>query len=160
MFNMGSWARPDAMLRHQLESLRDVHRVMGWDAFQKLVCVMSFEPGFYQENHGRLIGPDGPWRELNGRYAAHERLVAACLGHDSLDRLGQIKAPSLILHLPLDQVTGTRLTRAIEAGIPGARGFELEGGAHVVAGRELKARYSQVLLDFLAEVDAKQEAMP
>jgi 3-oxoadipate enol-lactonase len=160
MTNMGSWARPDMLFRHQLESLRDVHGAMGWADFQKLVCAMSFEGGFYEENHHRLIGPDGPWRELKGRYAAHARLIEACLAHDTLDRLNHIVAPSLIIHLPLDQVTGPRLTLPIERGIPGARGVALDGAAHVVAGKTLRARFSELLLGFLAEVDAKAGAAP
>lgn len=153
MTNMGSWARPDAMLAHQLEIFRDVHGTMGWNAFQKLVCVMSFEATFYEDNYRRLLVEDGPWRELRGRHAEHARLIHACLRHDTVDRLDRIRAPTLVIHLPLDQVTGPRLTLPIENGVPGARGIVLEGGAHVVAGKELRAKYSSILLGFLAEID-------
>ncbi len=158
MTNMGSWARPDALLRHQLETLRDVHGAMGWAAFQKLVCILSFEPSFYETNHHRLLGPDGPWRELNGRYDAHARLIEACLGHDTLDRLGLIRIPTLIIHLPLDQVTGMRLTVPIEKGISGAKGIVLDGAAHVVAGKDLRTRFSELLLGFLYDIDAEAGA--
>lgn len=151
--NMGCWARPDALFAHHLELLRDVHREMGWEAFQKLVCVMSFDEEFYLENHSRLLGPDGPWRELRGRYEAHARFVEACLTHDVLDRLAQISCPALIVHAPRDQVTGPRLTEPIAAGIPGARSVVLPGAAHVIAGGELRRKFSDLLLGFLAEVD-------
>lgn len=157
MVNMGTWAKPDALFRHQMETLRDVHREMGWAAFQKLVCLWSFTEEFYLENHGRLLGPEGPWRELNGRYPAHERLIEACLTHDVTDRLGTISAPSLIVHCPLDLVTGPRLTKPIEEMIPGARGAVLEGAAHVVAGSEMRRRFSELLLGFLAEADESIE---
>jgi 3-oxoadipate enol-lactonase len=157
LVNMNTWAKPDAFLTHQLETLRDVHRDMGWAAFQKLVCLLSFEEQFYLANHHRLLGPDGPWRELNGRYAVHERLIRACLTHDTTDRMHRITAPTLIIHCPLDQVNGPRLTRPIEQIIPGARGHVLEGAAHVVAGREMRARFAAVLLDFLAGVDGDSE---
>jgi len=153
LVNMNTWMKPDALLRHQLETLRDVHREMGWAAFQKLVCILSFEERFYLENHERLLGPEGPWRELNGRYAAHERLIHACLTHDTSDRLGRISAPTLVIHCPLDQVNGPRLTLPIEQMIPGARGHVLAGAAHVIAGRPMRAEFARVLLGFLAEVD-------
>jgi pimeloyl-ACP methyl ester carboxylesterase len=155
LINMNTWARPDALLAHQLEVLRDTHRVMGWAAFQKLVCLWSFDEAFYLANHQRLLGPGGPWRELNGRYGAHVRLIEACLGHDTAGRLQRIAAPALIVHCPLDIVTGPRLTRPIEAAIPGARGHVLEGAAHVVAGREMRRRFSELVLGFLEEVDAR-----
>lgn len=154
LVNMNTWARPDALLAHQLETLRDTHRVMGWEAFQKLVCLWSFEETFYLENHHRLLGPDGPWRELNGRYEAHARLVEACLSHDTTDRLGRIACPALIVHCPLDIVNGPRLTRPIEAAIPGAEGVTLEGAAHVVAGRDLRQRFGDLVLDFIARAEA------
>lgn len=158
LVNMNTWAKPDVLLTHQLEMLRDVHREMGWEAFQKLVCLWSFEETFYLENHQRLLGPDGPWRELIGRYDAHARLIEACLTHDTTDRLQRITAPALIVHCPLDFVNGPRLTRPIEAAIPGARGVTLDGAAHVVAGREMRARFAAVVHAFLDEVEAGETA--
>lgn len=149
MVNMGAWARADAFLRDQLALFRDIHRDSGFFAFQRHVCLMSFLPEFYNANRERLLGPQGAWKELNGRYPAHERLVAACLAHDTLDRLGQIRAPSLIVHAGRDLVTGPRTTRPIEDGIPGAEGILLPDVAHVVAGREQKAHFAALLLEFL-----------
>lgn len=157
LINMNTWAKPDMLLRHQLETLRDTHKVMGWEAFQKLVCLWSFDEAFYLENHHRLLGPNGPWRELRGRYEAHARLIDACLGHDTTDRLAQIACPTLIVHCPLDIVNGPRLTRPIEAAIPGAEGVTLEGAAHVVAGRELRAEFGRLVGDFIARAEANTE---
>ena len=154
LINMNTWAKPDMLLRHQLEVLRDTHKVMGWEAFQKLVCLWSFDETFYLENHHRLLGPDGPWRELRDHYEAHARLIDACLSHDTTDRLDQITCPTLIVHCPLDIVNGPRLTRPIEAAIPGAEGVTLEGAAHVVAGRELRAEFGRLVRDFIARAEA------
>jgi 3-oxoadipate enol-lactonase len=87
MVNMGAWARVDPYLEDQLWTFRDVHRDSGFAAFQKHVCVMSFTPEFYNANRERLLGPQGPWSELDGRVEAHSRLVAACVGHDTAGRL-------------------------------------------------------------------------
>lgn len=157
MVNMGTWTKPDALFTHQMETLISVHREMGWEAFQKLVCLWSFDEEFYLANHQRILGPQGPWRELRGKVEAHQRLIDACLGHDVTGRLDRITAPTLVIHCPLDQVTGPRLTRRIEAGIPGAKGVTLEGAAHVVAGKEMRGRFSALLLDFLAQVDQGAE---
>ena len=156
MVNMGTWAKPDALFTHQMEMLREVHRGLGWEAFQKLVCLWSFDEAYYIENQHRILGPKGPWRELRDRFPAHERLIQSCLTHDVSDRLGQIAADSLIIHCPLDTVTGPRLTKPIEEGIPNARGAVLEGAAHVVAGKEMRVRFSDMLLGFLADIDRKK----
>lgn len=151
MVNMGAWADVDAFLEDQLALFRDIHRDCGFYTFQKHVCVMSFLPEYYNANRDRLLGPQGPWNELNGRYPAHERLVAACLGHDTRERLGQIRAPALIVHAGQDLVTSPRTTLPLEQGIPGARGVLLPDVAHVLAGREQKAEFARLLLGFLAE---------
>lgn len=149
MLNMGAWASVDPFLQAQLEIFRDVHRDSGFFPFQKHVCVMSFLPGYYNGNRDRLLGPAGPWSELNGRYRAHERLVEACLKHDVVARLPLIKAPTLIVHAGQDQVTGPRTTLPLEHGIPGATGVLMKDIAHVVAGREQKATFARMLLEFL-----------
>jgi len=149
MVNMGAWASVDPFLQAQLELFRDIHRDSGFLTFQKHVCVMSFLPDYYNENRDRLLGPQGPWNELNGRFPAHERLVAACLAHDVSTRLSRIRAPSLIIHAGQDQVTGPRTTLPLETGIPGAEGVLLKDFAHVVAGREQKAAFAKLLMSFL-----------
>jgi pimeloyl-ACP methyl ester carboxylesterase len=110
---------------------------------------MSFRPDFYNANRARLLAPGGPWQELQGRYEAHARLVAACLRHDTVERLARIRAPTLVIHAGLDIVTGPRLTLPIEHGIAGATGVLMADTAHVVAGRDEKARFAQHLLTFL-----------
>jgi pimeloyl-ACP methyl ester carboxylesterase len=149
LVNMGAWAKADAFLADQLALFRDIHRDCGFAAFQKYVCVMSFLPEFYNANRERLLGPQGPWNELDGRYPAHARLVEACIGHDTLDRLGRIRAPTLVIHAGQDLVTGPRTTLPIEHGIPAAEGVLMSEVAHVVAGREQKAEFSRILLSFL-----------
>ena len=150
MLNMGAWCDVDNFLRDQLEMLRWIHRESGFFAFQQAVTLLSFTPEFYNANKLRLLGPNGGWKELKDRYATHSRLVDACVSFNSHDRLQQIRCPSLIIHAGLDQVTSPRVTRPIEAGIPGARGITWNDVAHVVAGREQKIRFAETLFDWLA----------
>lgn len=149
LVNMGAWARADAFLADQLELFATVHRDCGFPALQRLLCVTSFLPEYYDANRGRLLGPQGPWHELDGRCDAHARLVAACIGHDTLERLGAIRAPALVIHAGRDTITGPRTTLPLEQGIPGATGVLLPDVAHVVAGRGQKAAFAGILLDFL-----------
>jgi 3-oxoadipate enol-lactonase len=158
MVNMGAWARVDAFLRDQLECLRIMHRDAGFASFQQLVSVMSFRPDFYNANRERLLGPDGGWKELNGRYATHSRLIDACLSHDVSDRLPGVGCPTLVIHAGQDQVTSPRTTLPIELAIPNAEGLTWADVAHVIAGKDQKIRFCDSLFGFLDGVEAGERA--
>jgi pimeloyl-ACP methyl ester carboxylesterase len=150
MLNTGAWCEMDPFLRDQLEMFRWLHRDAGFEAFQKAVTLLSFTPEYYNANHTKLLGPEGGWKELNGRYPAHSRLIDACVGFDSRSRLGQVRCPTLVLHAALDQVTSPRTTLPIEQGIPHAIGETWDDLAHVVAGKEQKIRFARRLFDWLS----------
>ncbi len=151
MLNMGAWCEVDDYLRDQLEMFRWIHRDLGFPSFQKAVTLLSFDAEYYNANRDRLLGPGGGWKELDGRYPAHSRLIDACVGFESRSRLERVRCPSLIIHAGRDVVTSPRHTLAIERGIGGARGLLWEDVAHVVAGREQKIRFAATLLEWLAE---------
>ncbi len=150
MVNMGCWIKMDPLLEDQLRMFVTVHREAGFLEFQRLVVMLSFLPEYYNDNAHKLLGPDGPWKELNGRVTTHARLVEACIGHDTSTRLGGITAPALIVHAGQDLVTGPRTTMPLQAGLPNATGVMLEDVAHVVAGKAQKIRFGEILFDFLA----------
>lgn len=149
MLNTGAWCEVDDFLRDQLELFRWIHLQAGFEAFQKVVTLLSFTPAYYNANRHRLLGPQGGWKELNGRSGAHSRLVDACVGFHSRDRLHRIRCPSLIIHAALDYVTSPRTTLPIEHGIPGATGETWDDLAHVIAGREQKTRFCNRLFAWL-----------
>lgn len=146
----GTWAKPDPMLMDQLELFSSVHTVMGFAAFQKLAAAYSFDGEFYGQHRDRILGLDGAWADLNGRAAAHARLVQACMTHDTTARLSDIRCPTLVVHAGADPVTGPRLTRPLAAGIPGATGYEWPELAHIIAGRENKMRFDALIAEFFA----------
>ncbi len=149
LVNTGAWARVDALLAEHLSLFLDIHEKMGWADFQRFACAMSFEPDFYDANIGRLLGENGPWKELRGNLPAHKRFIEASLAHDAIEALGEVTAPALILHAEMDVVTGPRLTRPIEDALPNAKGITFPDAAHVLAGRALRQRFSDELMEFL-----------
>jgi pimeloyl-ACP methyl ester carboxylesterase len=151
MVNMGAWCEVDDFLRDQLEMFRWIHRESGFYAFQKAVTLLSFTRDYYNANKDRLLGPNGGWKELNGRFDAHSRLIDACVNFESRSRLHRIRCPSLIIHAALDYVTSPAYTIPIERAIPGAVGITYDDVAHVVAGKEQKIRFCNDLFAFLAK---------
>lgn len=148
LVNTGAWASVDPLLKDQLNLFLDVHREMGWAAFQRLVCTLSFEPGFYNANIHRLLGEQGPWKELRANYETHARFIEASVIYDATEQLRSVEVPALVLHAECDVVTGPRLTREIEEALPNARGITYADAAHVLAGKELRQRFSTALYEF------------
>jgi 3-oxoadipate enol-lactonase len=153
----GGWAAPDRTFVDQMESLRAVFHGAGFAEFQRLCALWSFDPDFYAEHADRVLGPDGAWKHLAGRPTLVDRLIDATVGHDALARLGEVRAPTFVLHAGADLLTGPRLTRPVENSVPGARGELWADLPHVVAGREAKTRFSALLDGFLREVEAPRD---
>ena len=151
LVNTGCWARPDDFFLVQMRTWLEVHEKIGFEAFQRLVVMEAFPAEFFIEKRDRLLGPQGGWKDLNGHIGLHRRLTEAASTHDTLDRLGEITAPTLVVHNAMDFLTGPRLTLPVEQGIPGAQGHTFANASHVITDRKERAEFAQLLLGFLAE---------
>ncbi|MEJ2862111.1 alpha/beta fold hydrolase [Actinomycetospora flava] len=152
LFMTGSWAWADPALTDQLTMLRRVHQELGFAAFQMLCASLSFAPAFYGRHRDRLLGPDGAWGDLAGRAEAHGRLVEACLGHDTRDRLGEVRVPSFVLHAGRDPITTVDHTGLLAELLPDGRDETWWDASHVIAGKEQKMRLDALLRSFYAEI--------
>jgi len=151
LVNTGCWARPDDFFLTQIGMWLEVHEQIGFAAFQRLVVMEAFPAEFFLEKRDRLLGPEGGWKDLNGNIELHRRLTEASSTHNTLDRLGEITAPTLVAHNAMDFLTGPRLTLPVEQGIPGARGYTFAKASHVITDRKERAEFAELLLGFLAE---------
>ena len=152
LVNTGAWAYCDPLLEEQLRLFVDIHREAGWATFQRLVCAYSFDVDFYNANAHRIVGPDGPWRELRGRIDTHQRFIDASIIYDVRDELPLIQCPTFVLHAALDTITGPRTTQPIADGIPNAHSITYDDAAHVLAGKVLRQRFAGHLFEFFEEV--------
>lgn len=150
LINSGTWARADDFFAAQNRLWLQVHTEMGFEAFQQMVVLEAFSADFYKDKRDRLLGPNGGWSDLRDNLQLHQRLTEAGIGHDTLDRLKKIKAPTLVVHNGRDFITSPRLTMPVEQGIPGAEGFTLPDASHVPTTREDREAFRYALLDFLA----------
>ena len=83
---------------------------------------------------------------------AYDRQAQAYLRFDALDRLGGIKAPTLVIVGEQDRLTPPWVAREVADGIPGAR-FEIvtgDGSSHVVP-LERPDDFNRLVMGFLAE---------
>ncbi len=82
-------------------------------------------PGFIEQTVEALLNDPYPQSP-----DAFRRQVEATIAHDMEDRLGQIKAPTLLLFGEDDITTPLRFARALEAGIPNATLTLVPGAGH------------------------------
>jgi 3-oxoadipate enol-lactonase len=102
------------------------------EAVQQTITMLASNPN--------PVGPD-----------AYDRQAQAYLHHDALDRLGEIKAPTLVIVGEQDLLTPPWVAREVATAIPGAR-FEVirgDGSSHVVA-LERPDDFNKLVTDFVA----------
>jgi pimeloyl-ACP methyl ester carboxylesterase len=116
-------------------------------AFNLWLMGWIFTPAFMRQPElvASAVGPDPYPAPAHGM----EAQAAAAKAHDSLDRLSQISAPTLVLVGADDIVAPVPYAQALAAGIPGAKLQVLPQGGHAVLFEYADAA-SQALLEFLS----------
>lgn len=143
------WARrADSEHEREYRAMLELMRV-GWgkeNPVFRQVFTSRFIPGASAEQIG--------WfnelcrRTSSGEMAA--RMLEARSAVDVSGLLGEIQAPTLIIHSRDDDVCPVAEGRHMAAGIPGAQFVELDSRNHILLGDEPAwARFQEVVLDFM-----------
>jgi 3-oxoadipate enol-lactonase len=145
------WAVCDTSLRWQIETLRDLHQHVGFEAYQKAAAALCFTPGYIEE-HGQHI-LDNVWVNLRDNKEAHLRFIEVCLEHDARERLDRLTAPTLLITGDdTDVMTGSRLLPELEARIPNSETHVMVGSPHAFfESAELVKEFDDVVSGFIGE---------
>lgn len=150
---VGCYARPDAKRRLLLEKWREMARTgTSAEVFLRERLLWTLQDETLEQ--ADLI--EAMARSFPGQGAIPIpadlliRQCDACLGHDTLDRLHRIQAPTLVVCGRQDQLTPPKFHRQMADEIPGARLVTFGYGAHLVLA-ESAERFNQTVLSFLAE---------
>lgn len=147
---LGTYARPDAKRRLILEDWADLARAgISQEILLRTRLAWTLEDRTLEQTE--LIDGMLKFFEDEGSPVSHDLFVRqceACLSHDTLDRLGQIQHPTLVICGRRDRLTPPTLHRELADHIPNARLVVLQYGAHLVM-MESAERFNQVLLQFL-----------
>ena len=128
---VSTYARPDALFRSQLNFWRWLAEVAPSER--------AFFEGFFTWVYTPRAHADGTVDQLVEEALAfpHKQSVEAfqaqvdvCLAHDTVDRLAEIAAPTLVLSSELDIILPPRIGRSVAAAIPNARFDVMAGEAH------------------------------
>ena len=128
---MSTYARPDALLRAQLELWRWLPLVAPDDrSFLEAFFTWVYTPRAHADGTVDQLVEEALAFPHQQSVEAFQAQVDACLGHDTADRLARIAVPTLVLAGELDMITPPRLGRLVADAIPGARFEVLPGEAH------------------------------
>ncbi|HUO75267.1 MAG TPA: alpha/beta fold hydrolase [Solirubrobacteraceae bacterium] len=95
------------------------------------VCSLVAGPGF-AERHPEAIEEFVEIARHNPMHVdAYVRQLTACRAHDVADRVGEIQAPTLVIHGDADPLVRIENGRHLAASIRGARLIEYEGVGHI-----------------------------
>jgi 3-oxoadipate enol-lactonase len=112
------------------------------------VCSLVAGPSFAERHPGAIeefveIAQHNPMH-----VDAYLRQLSACRAHDVAGRLGEIAAPTLVIHGDADPLVRIENGRHLAGGIPGARLIVYEGVGHIPE-VECFEQFNRDLLDFL-----------
>jgi len=125
-------ARVDPFLRAVGQSLLQARAALGREEYVRLLLTWVLSPRTYAEHADNVemmvrIMVDHPYP---ASLAGLTRQAEACWAHDTLERLGQIRCPTLITVGVDDIFVPPRFSQELHARIPGAELRVIEGGGH------------------------------
>jgi len=154
----GTWAQSDAWFRRMIETLeypireRDDRTAFIRCALMWILSahLLAEQPAAVREMEQAFLSSDHPPTRdgLLGHFHADKT-------HDSLDRLGQVRVPTLVTCGENDVQVPARYGRQVLERIPGARWHLFRGPmASHLSCMEMAAEFNRVGMEFLAQVTA------
>ena len=152
---MSTFARPDALFRSQLNFWRWLAEVAPSErAFFEAFFTWVYTPRAHADGTVGQIVEEALAFPHKQSVEAFQAQVDVCLTHDTVDRLPQIAAPTLVLSGELDIILPPRFGRSVAAGIPNSRLDVIPGEAHQPF-QEVPDEFNARVEAFWREVEAQ-----
>lgn len=152
---VSTYARPDALWRAQLNFWRWLPEVAPSErAFYEAFFTWVYTPRAHADGSVDQIVDESMAFPHQQSVEAFQAQVDACLAHDTVDRLSQIAAPTLVLSADLDVILPPRFGRDVAEAIPGAQ-FEVLGGEAHQPFQEAPEKFNARVDAFWRSVDAR-----
>jgi pimeloyl-ACP methyl ester carboxylesterase len=152
---VSTYARPDALWRSQLYFWRWLAEVAPSErAFLEGFFTWVYTPRAHADGTVGQILEEALGFPHKQSVEAFQAQVDVCLAHDTVDRLPEIGAPTLVLSGELDIILPPRFGRSVAARIPKARFEVMPGEAHQPF-QEVPEEFNTRVEAFWCEVDAR-----
>ena len=134
------------------ENLKTLRVTSAPDAFMELLQLWIYAPPFYENGMEELkAGQAGAAANENPQTQnGFEGQLDACINHDTVDRLHQVKVPTLITIGSMDIFTPPPFSDILHEKIEGSQLVTFPTGGHVHHWEDLE-RFNKVTTDFLLQ---------
>jgi pimeloyl-ACP methyl ester carboxylesterase len=148
-----SFAKLDPLGVRVLTNMRQVLEWRGnWGDHARHSIQNFVGAAFYNREPEQIAGIEALIGGETRLPACYARQNVACLEHDTLDRLGDLRCPTLIMAGSNDPICSPTCTQWMAERIPGARTIMFEGCSHFFL-MEDREKFGASLNDWLAEQD-------
>ena len=151
---VSTYARPDALWRSQLYFWRWLAEVAPRSAPSWRASSWVYTPRAHADGTVGQILEEALGFPHKQSVEAFQAQVDVCLAHDTVDRLPEIGAPTLVLSGELDIILPPRFGRSVAASIPKARFEVMPGEAHQPF-QEVPEEFNTRVEAFWREVEAR-----
>jgi pimeloyl-ACP methyl ester carboxylesterase len=131
---LGTWSstRREHHIRRWFEARLRTLREAPLEVFQAYTFWM-WAPSVIDQEPGLVAELEAFFRQNSGRQPLHAYVnhFEADLGHDTIDRLDQVRCPVLVVYGEEDLITLPRYNETVAQRIPGARTVSIAGGGHL-----------------------------
>jgi pimeloyl-ACP methyl ester carboxylesterase len=144
---VSTWARFNNYAKKVYENLKHVRRQASAEYFTELLQLWIFAPPYYDEYVNEL-NTDAAGAHYTQSTNGFEGQLDACINHDAVSRLSQIKVPVLITVGTMDIFTPPAFSELIHRNIPQSSLSVYPTGGHVHHWEDLD-RFNKETLHFL-----------
>ena len=130
MLITASFGKLDRYGHQILHNINEVVKAQGYMAAAKIQSLSFFPPTYFNENQEQMDAFEEALGNTDRPIHGYTNSTHACLTHDALDRLGQVKCPTLVLAGGEDVLCSVGAARQIAGRVPGCEIKIYEGASH------------------------------
>ena len=150
MVLISSWARCDRYMKDVFENFARIRPLVSPEHFMQLLQLWIFAPEHFGSNYADLLLGRAEAQYNSMADHAFSAQCAACINHDTLDRLGEIQAPCLLTVGDADIFTPPRCSRQMHERLVNSELVVLPGLGHCHHWEDLKT-FNETTTKFLQE---------
>jgi 3-oxoadipate enol-lactonase len=147
-----TYGKADAFCQTMFAMWADLAQNIDVPFVMRDVALWAFTGPFFNDRPGEAAEFAAAMAALDMDVATYLAQLSVIQTHDAADRLGQIKAPTLVLAGEEDILIPVRLSKALQQAIPGARWKTVPGGHACMW--ETPAPFNAAFIDFVRSVSA------
>ena len=149
---ISTWPKFNNYAKTVYENLKKLRVTSKPEDFMELLQLWIFAPPFYEYGMNDLReGQDGARNNKTPQTQyGFEGQLDACINHNTVSRLNQIKVPTLITVGDMDIFTPPEFSKILHDGIKGSEYVSFPEGGHVHHWEDLE-RYNKITTEFLRD---------